>query len=405
MSDKPTIWMTGLGAVTPLGHNYDQIADRLFAGESGVSRVDTFDVSQHPSQIAALVKDIPLPPGWCVAEFQALPRITQCALWSTTQALIDAGLWERRHDHRLGLVLGIGAEWGILWEDDFNRGGRQIHEGDGESASLVQQIRRLLNLHGPVHTVSAACASGNVALSVAKKWLEQGWVDRCLAGACDMTITPMSLAGFGNLRALSRRNDAPAAASRPFDRDRDGFVAGEGSVVFLLEKADDARRRTARCYAEVAGVGMRSDAFHMVIPSPDPAPAIMAMRRACHEARLDPADLDYVNGHATSTPVGDQAETRVLHEVLGSAVDRIPVSSTKSMTGHMLTAAAAFEALACVMALDRQAVPPTINLDHPDPECQLCHVPWTAQPRPIHTVASNSFGFGGSNTCLVLRAA
>jgi 3-oxoacyl-[acyl-carrier-protein] synthase II len=231
------------------------------------------------------------------------------------------------------------------------------------------------------------------------------WVDVCLAGACDMAITPMTLAGFGNLRALSRRNDDPQAASRPFDKDRDGFVMGEGGTLFVLERADRARRRDARVYAEVAGCGASSDAFHMVIPSPHPEPAIAAMRQAISDARLDPSDIDYVNAHATSTPVGDQAEAKVLETVFGSHTATMPVSATKSMSGHLLTAAAALEALACIIALDRQAIPPTINLHHPDPECRLRHVPNQAQQHRVRVTASNSFGFGGSNTCLILRAA
>jgi len=253
--------------------------------------------------------------------------------------------------------------------------------------------------------MSAACASGNYAIALARRWLQLDWVDVCLAGACDMAITPMTLAGFGNLRALSRRNDDPQAASRPFDRDRDGFVMGEGGAMFVLERADRARRRGARVYAEVAGCGASSDAYHMVIPSPHPEPAIAAMRQAIADARLDPSEIDYVNAHATSTPVGDQAEAKVLETVFGSHTATMPVSATKSMSGHLLTAAAAIEALACIIALDRQAIPPTINLHHPDPECRLRHVPNQAQEHRVRVTASNSFGFGGSNTCLILRAA
>jgi 3-oxoacyl-[acyl-carrier-protein] synthase II len=213
------------------------------------------------------------------------------------------------------------------------------------------------------------------------------------------------LAGFGNLRALSRRNDAPQAASRPFDVDRDGFVIGEGGTIFAMERMDRARKRGARIYAEVAGCGASSDAYHMVIPSPHPEPAIAAIRQALNDARLDPSDVDYVNAHATSTPVGDQAEAKVLQTVFGSHTLKLPVSSTKSMTGHLLTAAAAFEALACIIAMDRQTVPPTINLQKPDPECLLRHVPNQAEQHKVRVAVSNSFGFGGSNTCLVLKAA
>jgi 3-oxoacyl-[acyl-carrier-protein] synthase II len=214
----------------------------------------------------------------------------------------------------------------------------------------------------------------------------------------------MSLAGFGNLRALSRRNAEPQAASRPFDRERDGFVMGEGGALFVLEPAPSARGRSARVYGEVAGCGASSDAHNMVIPSPDPEPAILAMRQALADAEIEPDDVDYINAHATSTPVGDVAEARVLEAVLGDAVRTVPVSSTKSMTGHLLTAAAAVEALACLVAMEHGAVPPTINLDDPDPNCGLCHVPNQARPQRVRVAVSNSFGFGGSNTCLVLKA-
>jgi 3-oxoacyl-[acyl-carrier-protein] synthase II len=206
------------------------------------------------------------------------------------------------------------------------------------------------------------------------------------------------------LRALSRRNSDPQAASRPFDRGRDGFVLGEGGAVFVLERAEQARKRSAHAYAEVAGCGASSDAFHMVIPSSDPEPAMAAMRQALHDARVNPSDVGYINAHATSTLVGDVAEARVLEGVLGEDVRRVPVSSTKSMTGHLLTAAAAVEALTCLIAMEHNALPPTINLDDPDPECNLCHVPNQARSHPVRIAVSNSFGFGGSNTCLVLKA-
>ena len=405
MNDS-AICMTGVGAVTPMGNDLETISRRLLAGESVVRTVSTFDVSQHPSQIAAQVREVPVPPGRDATAFRQLPRLQQCVLATATQALQSAGLWARRGSLRLGIVLGVGAEWQLLWEDDMQRGGNRIAAPGQDAESTLTFARRELEGTGPVLTVSAACASGNYALLLAQRWLERGWVDVCLAGACDTTVTPMAMAGFGNLRALSRRNQAPAAASRPFDRARDGFVIGEGGVIFVLEHAEQARRRGASILAELAGVGVQSDAFHMVIPSSDPTPAATAMRLACQAARVDPTDLDYINAHATSTPVGDIAEARVLRTVLGSAVGRIPVSSTKSMTGHLVTAAAAFEALACVIALRAQAVPPTINLEELDPECaDLCHVPNQAQERRLRTVASNSFGFGGSNTCLVLRAA
>jgi 3-oxoacyl-[acyl-carrier-protein] synthase II len=292
----------------------------------------------------------------------------------------------------------------LQWETDAQAGGRQVWGPLGGPETLARRAAHHLGLSGPTLTVSAACASGNYALAHARQWLELGWVDVCLAGACDMAVSPMSLAGFGNLRALSRRNADPRAASRPFDRGRDGFVMGEGGAMFVLEPAASARHRGARVYGEVAGFGASSDAFNMVIPSPDPEPAVAAMRQALADAGVEPAQVDYVNAHATSTPRGDAAEAKVLETVFGDHVRSVPVSSTKSMTGHLLTGAAAAEALACLVAMDRQALPPTINLDDPDPECDLCHVANAAWERPVKVAVSNSFGFGGSNTCLVLKA-
>jgi 3-oxoacyl-[acyl-carrier-protein] synthase II len=399
------VWITGVGTATPLGTTYSQFADGLLAGRSGVQRVRTFDVKEHPSQIAGQVEQVPCPLGDEPEAFARLPRLEQLARWCCVQALRDAGWWERRGDVRLGLILGVGGEWMVRWEEDALAGRRLMYEPHEELESLVPKVWRLLGLRGPFACVSAACASGNYALAQARQWLEMGWVDVCLAGACDMAVTPMSLAAFGNLRALSRANDRPSEASRPFDKRRDGFVMSEGGAVFVLEKASRARPRGARAYAEVAGFGASSDAHNMVIPSPDPEPAIDAMRQALADAQVTPEEIDYINAHATSTPVGDVAETRVLKTVLGDAVKRTPISSTKSVTGHLLTAAAAVEALACVAAMEHGTLPPTINLHEPDPECDLCHVANEAQQWRVRVAVSNSFGFGGSNTCLVLKAA
>ncbi len=404
MSAKTSVWITGVGAATPLGHSFDAIADGLLSGRSGVRTVANFEVTEHPCQIAGQVDAIPCPNEINSEEFVSLHALEQVVLWCCSAALQDAGWWERRRDVRVGLVLGMGAEWSIIWESDAWRGGNRVADPAQDAHALVSMAQRRLEISGPVATVSAACASGNYAIALGRRWLELGWVDVCLAGACDMAVTPISLAGFGNLRALSRRNAEPQAASRPFDKNRDGFVMGEGGAMFVLETGTQARRRSARAYAEVAGCGARSDAYNMVIPSPDPEPAAEAMRQALADAQINPDQVDYVNAHATSTPRGDVAEAQVLHKVFGDSVQRIPVSSTKSMTGHMLTAAAAVEALACLAAIDRRALPPTINLDDPDPECNLCHVANQARPQPVRTAVSNSFGFGGSNTCLVLKA-
>jgi 3-oxoacyl-[acyl-carrier-protein] synthase II len=404
VSHRSPVWITGVGTATPLGRTYMEFADQLLAGRSAVDRVSSFHVADHPSQIAGQLGEIACPAGEDAAEFAELHRLEQLLRWCCVSALRDADWWDRRREMRVGLVLGSGAEWLQLWETDGLAGGSRLWEGHRHTESMLRRSLRVLELSGPCLTVSAACASGNYALEQARQWLELDWIDVCLAGACDMAVTPMSLACFGNLRALSRRNAEPRAASRPFDRGRDGFVMAEGGAMFVLERAETARKRGARVYAEVAGFGASSDAHNMVIPSPHPEPATAAMRQALDDAGVCPDQVDYVNAHATSTPVGDVAETRVLKTVFGEAVKRVPVSSTKSMTGHLLTAAAAVEALACVVAMERKALPPTINLDDPDPECDLCHVANEARPAKVRVAASNSFGFGGSNTCLVLKA-
>jgi 3-oxoacyl-[acyl-carrier-protein] synthase II len=393
-----------LGTATPLGQTYAEAADQLLAGHACVTRVSGFDVTEHPSQIAAQVHAVPCPPSLDPVDFAQRHRLEQLVLWCCDSALRDAGWWDRRGEVRVGMVIGLGAEWHELWDADFLSGGTRIWEPERDTESLLSRVRRTLGLDGPFASLSAACASGNYAIAQARQWLELGWVDVCLAGACDMAVTPMSLASFGNLRALSRRNAEPAAASRPFDRSRDGFVMGEGGAVFVLEPQPTARTRGPRVYAEVAGFGASSDAHNMVIPSPDPEPAVAALRQALEDAGVHPAEVDYINAHATSTPVGDVAETRVLATVFGESIHQVPISSTKSMTGHLLTAAAAVEALACLVAMERSALPPTINLDDPDPECSLCHVANEAWSRPVRVAVSNSFGFGGSNTCLVLKA-
>ncbi len=402
MHSAEPVWITGVGAATPLGCDLAEIEANLLAGRSGVSLVTRFPTDDYPSRIAAQLGEIIPSPACNSATCTARPRLDQLARFCAEAALRDAGLWGWHREARVGLVLGLGAEWMFLWEDDHLRGGTRLYDPEQDRDSTIERARRGLELTGPALALSAACASGNHALEIGRHWLRLGLVDACVAGACDLAVTPIGLASFGNLRALSRRNSDPAAASRPFDRGRDGFVLGEGGVAFVLEQGKGARRRAAHAYAEVAGCGASSDAFHHVIPSPDPAPAVAAMRQALADARVESGCIDHVNAHATSTPVGDAAEAAVLRVVLGDAVDRTPVSSTKSLTGHMLTAAGAFEALACLTALRHQAIPPTINLD--DPDVDLCLVANEARPHRVRVAVSNSFGFGGSNTSLVLRA-
>lgn len=404
MNPASRVWITGVGACTPAGPTRAAFADQILNGRSTIERITRFRVDEHPSQIGGQLHSIPCPDGAEAREFVGLHRLEQLVRYCCIEALRDSGLWSVRSERRIGVVLGVGAEWLELWETDGLAHDPATWMPKVGDTSMVERTRCALGLSGPTLVVSAACASGNVALAQARAWLRMGVVDVCVAGACDVPVSPMPLAAFGNLRALSRRNAEPTAASRPFDRGRDGFVMSDGGAVFVLERAEEARARRAQSYAEVAGYGATSDASHMVIPSSDPAAAVAAMRTALADAGVTPAEVNYVNAHGTSTPVGDPAEARVLATVLGGDVRRIPVSSTKSMTGHLLTAAAAVEALACIVAMKQGVVPPTINLDDPDPECPLCHVPHAAREQRVGVAVSNSFGFGGSNTCLVLRA-
>jgi 3-oxoacyl-[acyl-carrier-protein] synthase II len=398
------VWITGVGAVTPLGHDFATFAENLLAGRSGVASHSLFRDDLGTRQNIAAVGQIPAPPGWDEATFRLFNHLEQLSLSCSARAMQDAGLATERGSLRIGVVLGLGAENLRVWELDTLAGGTRVYSPEQDILSVAQFIHRELGLNAPAVATAAACASGGYALGVARHWIQLGWVDVCLAGGCDL-ITPMSYSGFHNLRALSRREDSPTTASRPFDRARDGFVMGEGGSVFVLESDASARRRDAHRYAEFAGFGASSDASHMVIPSSDPEPASRAVRAALADAEVSPDEIDYVNAHAAGTPVGDRAESRMLQLVLAQAVTRVPVSSTKSMTGHLLSGAAAVEVLACLVAIRDQALPPTINLDDPDPECNLLHVPHHARSAPVHVVASNSLGFGGSNTCLVLRKA
>jgi 3-oxoacyl-[acyl-carrier-protein] synthase II len=396
--------ITGVGAATALGHSFSAFAANLLAGQSAARTVTDTQAGVEIRLPFCPADDPPVPAGWNVESFRALPRSERFVLWCGSSALADAGHDKLREEVRVGLVLGSGGELLRRWDGDWSVGGREVYEGKTDSPTLAENAARQLKLNGSVMTIAAACASANYAIAQARRWIELGLVDVCLAGGIE-TVTPICRSAFNNLRALSRRADEPQRASRPFDADRDGFVMGEGAAIMVLESAARARLRGARTYAEVAGFGASSDAFHMIIPSSDPAPGAAAMQAALEDAGINPAEVDYINAHATSTPVGDKGEARALHSVFGAHVARVPVSSTKSITGHLLSAAAAVEALACLAAIEHQAIPPTLNLDTPDPDCDLCHVPHKAVARSVNVAMSNSFGFGGSNTTLVLRKA
>ena len=400
--DREGIAITGVGAVTPLGHSFDSIADNLLAGVSAVRKIDVPLFGPEYVQFAAPVGSIPEAVGVVSSRLEGWSRLDRICAAAASRAVADAGLGPL-DPARIGIVAGIGAEPLKAWETDFAAGGTRVCE-PGIDRPIVHRVAELLGIGGPAATVGAACASSGFAIAMARKWLELGWVDACIAGGCDV-ITPSSLAAFHNLRALSRRSDDPTKASRPFDCDRDGFVMAEGGAFLVLERAGDAAARGANLLAEVAGIGMSSDACHMVSPSTDSEHAAGAIVAALRDAGLTPGQIDYVNAHAAGTAVGDAAEAGAIRMALGSRADVVPVSSTKSMSGHLVSGAAAFEAVACLAAIHRSAVPPTVNLDNPDDACRLEHVALVARPHAVSVAVSNSFGFGGANLCLVLRAA
>lgn len=404
---RSPVAITGMGMITPLGNDFASVSDALCSGRSGVREIDLVDPSRSHRQFAAPVSEIPEVDGFTPRTLGAgdtahASRLERLCSAATAQAINDAS-GPASPGRRIGLVLGIGAEQLKTWEADFLAGGRDVFTGT-RMPCLAARLGAALGLAGPCLTVAAACASSGYALAVAHRWLSLGMVDACLAGGGDI-ISPLSLAAFYNLRALSRRDDDPAKASRPFDRARDGFVMGEGAAMLMLEPHDAAHSRDAKIHGLLAGAGMSSDASHMVAPCSEPAQATRAMELALADAGVSADDIDYVNAHAAGTPVGDAAEAEAIRRVLGAAADTVPVSSTKSMSGHLVSGASAFEAIACLAAFDRQLIPPTINLDDPDEACPLNHVAHHARSAHVRTALSNSFGFGGSNLALVLKAA
>ncbi len=403
--------VTGLGCVSPLGNDVSSTWQAAAAGRSGVGRLpDDFD-PRLPVRIAARVKD-PVDPGELPAkELRRLDRAILLALAAAREAFADAGLASGGFAReRAGVALGSGIGGvGTLLENH-----RVLLEAGPRRVSPFMIPMTLANmpaglvairhgLGGPNLCHVTACASGAHAIGEALRWLQRGDADLMLAGATEAAITPLVVAGFASMQALSRRNQEPSRASRPFDRGRDGFVLAEGAAVLVLEREAHARARGARPRARLLGYGASADATHMAAPDPEASGAIRCMRAALADAGLPPDAVDYLNAHATSTPAGDEVEARALHAVFGAHTERLPVSSTKGMTGHLLGASGALEALLCVRALETGTLPPTLNLDDPDPECALDHVAGKARAVRARVAQSNSFGFGGVNAALLFE--
>ncbi|QRG66363.1 beta-ketoacyl-ACP synthase II [Brevibacillus choshinensis] len=403
--------ITGLGVISPLGNRVDAFWEGLTSGKSGISLIDSFDTAGHKTKIAGSVRDFDAEGMFGRKEARRMDRFSQFALAAAEQAWEDAGLQQDQVDReRIGVYVGSGIGGvGTLLEQNAvlqNRGPDRV------SPLLVPMmipnmaaamISIKYGAHGPTMAPVTACSIGNTAIGEAFRLIKMGVVDVVFAGGSEAAITEVSLAGFGNATALSSRNDDPKRASRPFDAGRDGFVMAEGAGILILESLSHAKRRGARIYAEVIGYGASSDAYHMVATHPEGYGPYLAMKGALQEAGIQPEEVDLISAHATSTEIGDRSETVAIKRVFGDKAPHIPVTANKSMTGHMLGASGGVEAIALAKSLQEGIIPPTINLDVPDPLCDLDYVPNHARRAGITIGISNSFGFGGHNAVIVLK--
>ena len=401
--------VTGLGAITPVGNTVADSWKNLLAGVSGAATVDTFDTTGFATQFAASVKDFDVSQYMSAKDARKMDKFIHFGIAAGVQALDDAGLSAEDHDpERIGVAMGsgIGGLPNIETQHSalINSGPRKISPFFVPSTiinMIAGNLSIMRGLQGPNICITTACTSGTHNIGEAMRMVKYGDADAMVCGGAEMATCPLGLGGFGAARALSTRNDNPTAASRPWDADRDGFVLGDGAGVLVLEEYEFAKARGATIYCELSGYGRSGDAFHMTQPSESGDGARRCMNSAMKDAGLKPESIDYINAHGTSTGAGDVAETNAIKSSFGDHAHKLSVSSTKSMTGHLLGAAGGVEAVFAVMALKDQSVPPTINLDNPDPACDLDYVPHTARDLSIQHALSNSFGFGGTNGTLI----
>ena len=411
-NDGKRVWITGAGIVSPIGNNLQEFWDHLLQGDSGAGPITRFDASAYETRFACEVKGFTTEGALDRKEAKRMDRFVQYAVVAALEAVRNSGLDLEAIDRsRVGVIIGSGIGGMETFEEQhtalLQKGPRRVSPFFIPMMIIdmaAGQVSIQLGLKGPNFATVSACASGAHAIGEALRLIRAGDADVILAGGSEATITPMAVAGFSSARALSTRNDDPTRASRPFDSERDGFVIGEGAAVLVLETEDHARRRGAQPYCELAGYGATGDAYHMTAPCVDGEGAARAMKRALEDARLNPHEVQHINAHGTSTPAGDPAEVAAIKHVFGSHSCRLMVSSTKSMTGHLLGAAGGLEAVAVALTVARGVVPPTINLERPDPTCDLDFVPNQARTQRVTAAISNSFGFGGHNVTLAVRA-
>ena len=413
MSDRPRVVVTGLGLVTPVGLNVEESWSALLAGVSGAGPITQFDASEHPVRFACEVKDFDPEDYMDRKEARRADRFLQFAMATAGQAAEQAdleGIMRATSPERVGVIVGSGIGGLTTLEDQH---AKLLDRGPGRVSPFfipmfigdmaAGMISMRYGAQGPNYATVSACASSAHAVGSALRAIRIGEADVMVAGGTEATVTPLCMAGFASMKALSERNDSPETASRPFDLTRDGFVLGEGAGMLVLERLEHAQERGANIIAEFAGFGQSADAYHMTAPSPGGAGAQIAIRAAMRDADMAIDDVDYVNAHGTSTPANDSTETAAIRAVFGERADELVVGSTKSMTGHTLGAAGGIEAAICALVCERGEIPPTINYETPDPECDLEYAVDGAVKREVNGALSNSFGFGGHNVSLAVR--
>jgi 3-oxoacyl-[acyl-carrier-protein] synthase II len=410
MNTDRRVVITGLGAITPVGNNVETFWSNLKKGVSGIRKIEAFDTTGYDCQIGGEVRGFdPKPFFRNPKDIRRTDRFAQLALAAAKMALENSGIdLEKLNRDRFGVIVSSGIGGLKTLEDQYT-----VLVTKGPSRNSPFTIPMLISnmasglismeygLHGPNLCIVTACATSNNAIGESWRMIKFGDADIFLAGGSEASIVALGLAGFSAMRALSTRNDEPERASRPFDRDRDGFVMSEGAGVVVVEELEHAKARGAKIYCEVAGYGLTADAYHMTAPPPNGEGAARAMQRALEHARISPDQVDYINAHATSTDIGDLCETRAIKKVFGDYAHKVSISSTKSMTGHLLGGAGGVEMAACALAIRDSVIPPTINLENPSEECDLDYTPNVAREKKVRVVLNNSFGFGGHNATLV----
>jgi len=410
----PKIVVTGLGAVTPIGNTLDEYWSALLAGKSGSAPITRFDASEFKTQFACEVKNFDPLPYISAKEVQRMDLFAQFAISSATMAIADSGIdFEKTDKNRVGVIIGSGIGGMTTYHQQqqnlYDRGGKPDRISPFFVPMLISDIAAghvaiRWGLKGPNYGTVSACATSSHSIGDALMILQRGDADIMLAGGSEAVICPMGVGGFNAMKALSTRNDSPETASRPFDKDRDGFVMGEGSGMLMLETEEHALNRGAKIYCELAGIGLTDDAYHITQPAEGGEGAVRSMRLAIEDAGLVPNDIDYINAHGTSTPFNDKNESLAVKTVFGQHAFELLISSTKSMTGHLLGAAGAIEAAATAKVIYESKVPPTINYTTQDPDCNLNYVPNEYVEREIKAAISNTFGFGGHNASLCFKA-